>query len=281
MKHKEGSFKSVNQATLYYQAWLPEEEPKAVLMVVHGLAEHGGRYKNIVQHFVPLGYAIYAIDHFGHGKSEGPRVYVNRFNDYITPLKKFFDQVCQWQPGKPVFLVGHSLGGLIGAIYLIDHQADLAGAVLSAPAVKAADSISPALIFASRILSRLTPKAGVAVLDAAGISKDPAVVQAYVNDPLVYRGKITARLGAEMFAAMGRVAAEGQRITLPLIILQGSEDQLINPAGAQMLYDIVSSVDKTIKIYPGLYHEVFNEPERARVLGDLENWLESHRSVPS
>ena len=202
MKHEEGFFNGVR---IYYQCWLPETEPKAVLLVVHGLAEHGGRYMNLVNHFIPLGYAVYAADLLGHGRSEGARVYLERFADYTDTLASFREMIRGWQKGKPVFLVGHSMGGLIGALYLLSHQDELAGAVLSGPAVKPPDDISPFVLFAGKVLSALMPKLGLIQLEAEGVSRDPAVVKAYETDPLVFRGKITARLGAEMIRAMGRI----------------------------------------------------------------------------
>jgi alpha-beta hydrolase superfamily lysophospholipase len=276
MKHQEGFFKGVRGANIYYQNWLPEGEPRAALLIVHGLAEHSGRYGNVVNHFVPLGYAVYGIDHFGHGKSDGTRVYVKRFDDYTNTLKVYFDKIRGSQPGKPIFLVGHSMGGLITAMYLLDHQAELAGAVLSGPAVKIPEYVTPFILFMGKMLSALIPKYGLLPLDANGVSRDPDVVQAYVSDPLVYRGKATARLAAEMLKAMQTITAQAARITLPILILQGSADRLVNPTGAQMLYDAVSSVDKEIRIYDGFYHEVFNEPEHDKVLRDVETWLEAH-----
>jgi alpha-beta hydrolase superfamily lysophospholipase len=276
LKYQEGFFKGVREANIYFQSWLPESEPRAVLLIVHGLAEHSGRYGNVVNHFVPLGYAVYGIDHFGHGKSDGQRVYVKRFDDYTNTLKVYFDMIRSWQPDKPIFLVGHSMGGLIGAVYLLDHQAELAGAVLSGPAVKIPKHVTPAMLFVGKMLSALIPRFGLLPLDADGVSRDPSVVQAYVSDPLVHRGKATARLAAEMLKAMQSVGAQAARITLPIMIVQGSADKLVNPAGAQMLYDAVSSADKEIRIYDGFYHEVFNEPEHDKVLRDVEIWLEAH-----
>ena len=276
MKHHDGFFRSVRDVNIYYQGWLPEDDIKAILLIVHGLAEHSGRYKNVVDHFVPRGYAVYALDHLGHGRSEGTRVYVERFSDYIETLKIYVDKVRAWQPGKPIFMVGHSLGGLIASMYLLDHQEDLRGAVLSGPSVKVSDSISPMTVALGRIFSTLMPKLGLVQLDAEGISRDPTVVQAYLNDPLVHTGKTTARLAAEMLKAMQRVTEEANTITLPVMIVQGAEDKLVDPAGARMLYETVSSKDKTLEIYDGLYHEVFNEPEHAEVLHDVEVWLEAH-----
>lgn len=276
MEHHEGFFKGVRESEIYYQYWLPEGKPKACLVIVHGLAEHSGRYRNVVDYFVPRGYAAYGLDHLGHGKSEGERVFVERFEDFTITLKKYFDMVDIWQTGVPVFLVGHSLGGWIGEYYLLDHQDELDGAVLSGAGPKVPDNITKATIIMGQILSVLIPKTRLISLDANAVSKDTAVVDAYVNDPLVYTGKTTARLAAEMLKAMQRVTDQADKINLPVLILQGGEDKLVDPDGAEMLYEKIGSNDKTLKMYDGLYHEVFNEPEREQVLRDMEVWLEAH-----
>ena len=276
MKHEDGYLIGIRDTRIYYQYWLPEDEPKAILLLVHGLAEHSGRYMNIVNHFVPQGFAVYGLDHMGHGKSDGKRVYVNRFQDYTITLKTYVDMIREWQPGKPMFLVGHSMGGLIGAAYLLEHQKDVFGAVLSGPGIKVPDNISPAVIFAGKILSVIMPGAGIIQLDANGVSSDPAVVDAYIHDPMVHTGKVTARLCAEMIKTMQAVTEKAAEITLPITIVQGGADTLTDPSGAQLLYDSAGSADKTLKIYDGFYHEVFNEPEHARVLNDVSKWIEDH-----
>lgn len=274
MKRQEGFFTAARGSKRYYQVWLPESPPKAVLLLVHGLAEHSGRYTNLVSHLVPRGYGVYALDHVGHGKSDGARTYVERFGDFGEALRKYFVMIREWQPEVPIFLVGHSLGGLIAATYLLEHPDGLQGAILSGPAVKIPDSISSVTIFAGKILSALFPGFGVLGLDARGVSRDPAVVTAYLKDPLVFTGKVTARLGAEMLKAMRRIEADAHQIRLPVLILQGSADKLVDPAGARMLHERVGSADKTLKVYEGLYHEVYNEPEHRQVLRDVESWLE-------
>lgn len=276
MNHIEGSFDAVRDLSIYYQAWLPEHEAEAVLLIVHGLGEHSGRYGNVVDHFVPLGYAVYGFDLVGHGKSEGAREFVQDFTDYTATLNTYYGMVKAREPERPLFLLGHSMGGLIASYYLLDHQSDFQGAILSAPGVKVSDTISQSTIIMGKIASVLAPKMGVLPLDASAISRDPQVVEAYQNDPLVFHGKTPARLAAEMLQAVQTVTAEAHRIALPFIVLQGTEDKLVDPAGAQMLYEKASSPDKTLKLYEGLYHEVFNEPEREQVLRDVEAWLAAH-----
>ncbi|MBT4874767.1 MAG: alpha/beta hydrolase [Desulfobacula sp.] len=276
MKHQDGYLKGVRDTNIYYQYWLPEKDPKAILLIAHGLAEHSGRYMNLVNHLVPSGYAVYGIDHIGHGKSDGKRAYVERFQDYTETLKNYFDMIQEWQPNKSIFLIGHSMGGLISAAYLLNHQDETSGAVLSGPSIKVPDNISKAVIFVGKMLSIIIPGAGLVRLDSDGLSRDSSVVEAYVNDPLVYTGKATARLGAELIKTMQNVTLQASNITLPIMIAQGSDDKLVDPGGAQLLYDLIGSKDKTIKIYNGLYHEIFNEPEHEQVLNDVTTWIDSH-----
>jgi alpha-beta hydrolase superfamily lysophospholipase len=183
-----------------------------------------------------------------------------------------------FQPNKPIVLVGHSMGGLISARYLLDHQSDFAGAVLSGPLIRVSNHPSRFFIFLVNIVSALLPKLGVRQLESDVLSTDPKEVEGYVLDPLVHPGKVTARLAAEMNRSSIHVQAKAKQITLPLLIVQGGADATVEPAGAQLLYDIVGSSDKTLKVYDGYYHEVFNEPEsrRNQVFSDMQTWLESY-----
>ena len=276
MQHIEGTFKSVRDLNIYYQGWLPDGEVKAVLFLVHGVGEYCGRYTNVVNRFLPLGYAIYGLDHIGHGKSDGERERIVRFEDYTEPLKAYYKMVTGWQPGKPIFIYGHSLGGLITSLYLLDHQSDFKGAIISAPSVKVPANISPLTVTMGKIISVIAPKAGLIGLDTSYLSHDKAVVAAYNADPQVFHGKMPARLSAEMLRAMMRVTAEVEKISLPMFILQGSGDTIVDPAGAQMLYEKASSQDKTLNVYEGFYHEVHNELEKEQMFKDLETWLEAH-----
>ncbi len=273
MQQKEGNFKGTANFNLYWKCWLPDGEVKAVILVAHGLGEHISRYHNLVNKVVPLGYAIYGLDHRGHGKSEGQRVYIDRFQSYLKDLHTLYQMAHKDHPGKKVFLYGHSMGGLIATAYALQHQNDLVGLVISAPALKPGEGISPAVIAVARVLSAVTPRMGVQALDSSYISQDKSVVEAYDKDPLVFRGKITARLGSELFSTMKAVEPHLQSITIPLLILQGTEDKLVNQEGAKSLYAKAGSKDKTLKIYEGFYHEVHNEPGKDRVFSDMGVWL--------
>ncbi|MEA3239491.1 MAG: alpha/beta hydrolase [Candidatus Bipolaricaulota bacterium] len=281
MKHVDGFFTGVRGARIYHQSWLPDAEPRAVILISHGLAEHSGRYINVVNHFLPMGYAVYSLDNIGHGKSDGRRVYVREFSDFTEVLGEYLAMIRLWQPDKPLFLLGHSMGALITAVFLLDHQSAFAGAILSGPSAVVPKNVSRSTIAIARILSTLAPTIGVMRLDAEGVSRDPSVVRAYVDDPLVYNGKTTARLAYELVRTMQRVTTEASRMTLPIMILQGGADRLVDPDGARILYDMIGSSDKTLKVYDGLYHEVYNEPEHDQVLSDVEAWLEKHTSSPS
>ena len=276
MKHFESYFKNHKKQTIFYQSWIPEDDIKAILLIVHGLAEHSGRYFPVVNHFVPKGYAVYAYDHPGHGKSHGTRCYIDRFNDFLLTLESFSGQIKRGFPNTPVFVIGHSMGGAVTAAYLTRRQEDFTGAVLSGPAVKISDDISGLSRLAGKVLSVLAPKSGVIQLNADGVSRDPEVVKAYEEDPLVHRGKITARLAGELFSAIVKTGKNAHKITLPILIVQGGEDKLVPADGVRLFGEKIGSKDKNVKIYDGLYHEVFNEPEREEVLSDVENWLERH-----
>lgn len=281
MRRSEGYLRLGNRsvaarARLYWQAWSPDFSPRAVILLAHGYAEHSGRYNHVGAYCADHGLAVLAIDHWGHGKSDGRPGFVPRFSafiDGITALRAVADRDF---PGIPKILVGHSMGGLIAAKLLLTEQQHFTGCVLSGPALMAVQTPSPAMQAISRLLSFLVPKLGVLALDAAGVSRDPAVVQAYIADPLVYKGKLSARLAAEMFAAMAQVQAGAHSISLPIMLLHGDADSLAAPAGSQFLFDQVASNDRHLRLYPGLCHEIFNEPEQFAVLEEMTDWITLH-----
>jgi len=276
MQHIEGKFPGRNDINLYYQSWVPDGMPIAVLVVVHGLAEHSGRYFNLVNYFLPKGYAVHTFDLRGHGKSEGTRGYVERFSYYLDDLKIFCDKVSQENKNTRIFMVGHSMGGTIATAYAIDHQNELNGLILSGAVLKAGSSVTGVAILMARLLSLLIPKMGVSTLDASTVSRDKTVVEAYINDPLNYTGKISARLGAELLNEIQRLPSKLSVLSLPVLIMHGAADRLSDPSSSQMLFERAGSKDKTIKFYDGFYHEIFNDPQRQQVFTDMENWLKLH-----
>lgn len=278
MEHQEGNFTNSSNLDIYYQGWLPEGSPRGVIVIVHGLHEHSGRYNHVGSFFSGAGFAVYGLDFPGHGKSGGVRSYVDSFDDFTDTLQAFMDLVRSWYASLPVYLMGHSLGGLIASVYLLDHQDQFQGAVLSGPLVRVPDYVTEFTIKLGRTLSSVLPKFRILGIDIDGISRDPDVVQAYREDPLVYTGKMTARISDAMNRGIDRLALEGSKIELPLLLLHGSEDRLCDPAWSEYLRDLASSTDKELHVYQGLYHEVYNEPEADMVFRDVLKWLEGRTS---
>jgi alpha-beta hydrolase superfamily lysophospholipase len=275
MQQEQGTFQGIRDAAIFYQYWKPETAARAVIVIAHGAAEHSGRYQRFAEHFVGLGYAVAALDHYGHGQSDGQRCCLKSFSDYTDGLDIFRSKVAEDFPGLPLVLLGHSMGGLISANYLLRRQDAFAACVLSGPAVKT--DLEPPLfqLLLIKLFSLVAPNMGVLQLDASGVSRDPAEVERYVSDPLNYGGKLSARLVSELFNAMNAIQSRAGEIQLPLLMLHGGDDALASAEGSRFLNEHVSSSIKSLKIYPGLYHEIFNEPEHLKVFADIERWLDT------
>lgn len=281
--HEQGRRAIAGGQSVYWQAWLPQDPARAVVVLVHGIHEHSARYTYVGARLAAAGFAVYAADHRGHGRSDGRRANIERMALLQQDLRSFVRFAAGRHPG-PLFMVGHSLGGLIALMYATDGEATegaLDGLVLSGPAVLATAGSALAKRLAP-VLSALVPDLGVASIDAEDkISRDPDVVRSYRDDPLVHRGKIKARTGAEILAVMQGLPARLRRLSVPLLVLHGADDQICPLAGSVMVHEAVSSTDKTLRRYPGLYHEVFNEPEREQILTDLISWLNDRSASAS
>lgn len=260
---------------IFYRHWCAKKPVRAVILLAHGLGEHSGRYQGFAEFFGERGISVVAPDHLGHGASRGDRTHVLSFDDYLLPLDELRELIANWYPGLPCILIGHSMGGLIAARYLLDHQNQFVAAALSGAALQAAEPPSAFAMFLARLFSRWLPKMGMLQLDATQISRDPQVVQNYLEDPLVHNGKASARLVVELFKEMERVERDQGKITLPMFVMHGSADAMTSSAGSDAYYRGIASSDKSLKIYDGLYHEIFNEPERLEVLDDLAKWIDA------
>lgn len=272
-RHEEGRFAGVGALDVYWQAWLPGAPPRAIVLLAHGGAEHSGRYAWTAAQLTARGCAVYAIDHRGHGRSAGPRAYVDRIDNAVADLHTLARLARDRHPGPPAFLLGHSMGGLIAIAYALRHQDELTGLVLSAPL--AVLEANPATRLASRVLSAVAPRLPVYKIDGATVSRDPEVVRAYDSDPLNHRGMLPARTVGELAATAASFPDRLPELRLPILTVYGTGDRLVDNAGSILVDECCGSADSTLIAYDGLYHEVLNEPERDRVIADVGDWIEA------
>ena len=272
MRRTEASFTGGRGLRIAWRSWLPSGRPRALVVIVHGAGEHAGRYEAVAAALVDAGYGVYALDHRGHGRSEGRRAMIERIDHAVADLDQMVVLARDANPGAPVYLLGHSMGGLIALRYALAHQDRLAGLILSGT-LAAIEDVPGALRMVGRLLSSLAPGAPLIAIDSALVSRDPAVVAAYRSDPLVHHGKLPARTAAEIADAVESFPATVGDIHLPALILYGTADGLCPPAGSVMLSERIGLPDVTVKAYEGLFHEILNEPERAAVVEDVLAWL--------
>ncbi len=272
MNYRESTLSGVGAVKIYWQVWAPDADPRAVVVIAHGASEHSGRYIHVANRLVSEGYAVYALDHRGHGRSEGPRALVDRMDNVVEDLDALVVLAAAEHPGTKVFLLGHSMGGTVALRYAIAHQDRLDGLILSG-ALAALDAAPPPVRIIARLLSTLTPRLPVASIDSSLVSRDPAVVNDYREDPLNYHGKLPARTVAELAAAVESFPDAVRSIQIPTLVLYGTADGLCPPKGSVMLGERIGASDKTIVPYEGLYHEILNEPEQQQVLDQICTWL--------
>ncbi len=278
MERRHATFEGEGGTEIWWQSWLPEGAARATVVIAHGVAEHSDRYSHVAARLVDEGYAVYALDHRGHGRSEGRRAVVDRLDRAVADIGTLIGIARSEQPGVKLFLLGHSMGGALALQYAIDHQGDLDGLILSAPAA-ALEAASPLELFAGRVLSAVAPNVGVFDVDASTISRDPEVVRAYEQDPLVHQGKLPARTVAELAAAIRHFPDGAETLRLPLLVMLGTGDELVPPGAGRMVHERAASADKSLIEYEDLYHEILNEPEQEQVLDDLVAWLEAHQRL--
>lgn len=273
MNHTQDAFEGAGGLRLFSQSWRPEGTPQAVLAIVHGFGEHSGRYTNVVRHFVPRGYAVHGFDLRGHGRSPGQRGHINAWAEYREDVKAFLGHVAKQEPGRPVFLLGHSLGSIIALDYALHHPQGLSGLILSGLAVDPVGAATPLLVAIARLMSRVWPTLSMAVkLDKAALSRVPEVVSEYTADPLVH-GLGTARWGTECLNAIAWCKAHASELRLPLLVVHGDSDRINTAAGARLVFEAARSQDKHLVLVPGGHHEPHNDLGREQTFQALEEYL--------
>ncbi len=271
------TFRTPDHLNLYMAHWRATAPPRGVIALVHGFGEHCGRYGNLIAPLLSQGFEVYGFDLRGHGRSPGPRGHIDSWAQFREDVRAYLEAIRQEGSDLPLFLYGHSMGGLIVLDYALHFPEGLAGVIASGP-VLAQPGVSPVLLFISRVISRIRPSFTVDThLDANALSRDPDVVRAYLQDPLVH-SKASARLGTELNATVEWVQNHTSEWRLPLLILHGEADRLSPPEGSRRFIERVSWPDKMLHLYPGGYHEPHNDLQKEQVFADLIHWLDAHLS---
>ena len=284
MQHREFHFEGMNDISLYSRSWLPEVPARAVIALVHGFGEHSGRYMNVIDHLVANQYGIYGYDLRGHGNSPGQRGHIDSWVEYRIDLLNFLRMVRVQQSGCPIILMAHSMGALIALDFILSENEKLAGVIISGTPIDPVGVAKPFLIALARVLSRIYPRFPIELgLEHDALSRIPAVVKAYKEDPLVH-GKVSARWGTESLSAVESVKSQAENIQIPILMIHGEADRLDSAEGARRFFDKILFHDKEFLCYPGGYHEAHNDLDYEIMLRDLLDWINRHlenQSLPA
>jgi alpha-beta hydrolase superfamily lysophospholipase len=270
---KEETFQGVGSLKIFARSWRPGGTPRAVVVIVHGFNSHSAYYGWVAEQFVMRGLAAYALDLRGRGQSEGERFYVEKFSDYVNDVARFVQIAKQREPGLPVFLLGHSAGGVVSCIYTLEHQAELAGLICESFAFQV-----PAPDIALSVLkgiSHVAPHAHVLKLKNEDFSRDPKIVEMMNKDPLIANEVQPTQTVAEMVRADERLKKEFPLIKLPLLVMHGTADKATKPSGSRLFHETAGSADKTLKIYEGAYHDVLNDTDKQVAMTDILSWIDA------
>jgi acylglycerol lipase len=254
--------------------FLPARAPRAVIALAHGINDHSGRYRHVIEALVNRDFAVYVIDHRGHGRSNGPRSQIGRFDDFVDDFELLTAQAASEQEGNPFYVLGHSMGGLIATRYALRHQAEMAGLILSSPAILIDENTSPIMRNILLGLAKIGPNLALLPERAGLLSRDPEVERRKKADPLAGNVKISLGTAKALLVASEETRKQVSQLSLPLLVMHGEDDTLTFPSGSRMLVEQAVSEDKTLKIWPGLRHEIFNEPEGPEVIEYMIEWLE-------
>ncbi len=271
----ERTFEGMGGVPIVYDVWMPDAGVRGVVALAHGYGEHARRYDHVAQRFGEAGLATYALDHRGHGRAGGKRVRVRDMKEYVSDYRTLVSIATAENPGATRIVLGHSMGGGIAFAYGVQYPGEYDLMVLSGPAIAAHTGVSKAKALIGKAVGSILPDLPIESIDADLVSRDPAVVADYKADPLVYRGKIPAGIGKALLLVGETMPERAPGITAPLLVVHGEDDQLVSAEGSRRLVECVGSTDCELKVYPELYHEVFNEPERDRVLDDVVSWIQA------
>jgi acylglycerol lipase len=272
----ERSFDGAGGVRIVFDVWTPEGTPRGVVVLSHGFAEHARRYDHVAERFGESGLVTYALDLRGHGRSEGKRVWLKQLSDYTDDFATLVGIAADEHPDLKRVVLGHSMGGGIVFAYAAAHVGDYEAIVLSGPAVAAQLEVPKPLGAVAKLVGSILPGAAVRQLETDAVSRDPEVVAKYKADPLVYHGKFPAGISKALLEVGDNQPQLAAKLTAPLLIVHGDQDRLVGVAGSRMLAENAASAEVALKVYPGLYHEVFNEPEKELVLDDVTAWIEAH-----
>lgn len=264
---------------LNVRIWRPTEKPVATVVICHGVNSHGGYYQWAAEKLVDHGYAVYALDLHGRGVSDGERFFVQDIADYVADVDAVVEFAKVREPGQALYLLGHSAGGVISSTYCLQYQHKLAGFICESFAFKV--YAPDAALSVVKWLAGFAPRFGALKLKNRDFSRDPAIVKAMNDDPLIDNETQPAQTVAALARANDRLKQEFRLIKLPLMILHGTSDKATNPKGSQMFYDTAGSSDKTLKLYEGYAHDLLNDLGRERVMGDIVEWLGSRAIAAS
>lgn len=270
---EERTFAGHGGIPIVYDVWTPDVEVRAVVALAHGYGEHARRYDHVAERFGEAGLATYALDHRGHGRAGGKRVQVRDMKEYVSDYRTLVQTATAEHPGITRVVLGHSMGGGIAFAYGVQHPDEYDLMVLSGPAIAAHTGVSKAKALLGKAVGSILPNLPIESIDPDKVSRDPQVVADYKADPLVYRGKIPAGIGKALLLLGENMPKKAPGITAPLLVVHGEDDQLVSAEGSRRLMECVGSRDRELKVYPDLYHEVFNEPERDQVLEDVISWI--------
>jgi len=277
VEHRETHLRGRDGVELYAQSWRPAAPVEGAVILIHGLKDHGARYGALAEHLAGKGLAVHALDLRGHGRSAGERAYVAELGEYIADIEIFVAAVRAADPGVPLFMMGHSMGGALATTYALAHPDELQGLVLSAPALRLGPEVSPSLVKITKKLGRKHPDWRVLKLKPRWFSRDPQVVRDVDGaDPWVDRRKIPASTAAALIAGIEQIQGNMEQLSVPVLILHGDADRITPPEGSRDLMRRAGVADKHLEIYPGYYHDLLHEPEHAKIVEDITSWIRRH-----